>query len=47
MKIIIAGGGKLGQTLARQLAAEGHDLTLIFVLRLPDSLIPSIESTTQ
>ena len=29
MKIIIAGGGKLGQTLARQLAAEGHDLTLI------------------
>lgn len=29
MKIIIAGGGKVGQTLARQLAAEGHDLTLI------------------
>ena len=29
MKIIIAGGGKVGQTLARQMAAEGHELTLI------------------
>lgn len=29
MNIVIAGGGKVGQTLARQLAAEGHDLTLI------------------
>ena len=29
MNIIIAGGGKVGQTLARQLSAEGHDLTLI------------------
>ncbi len=29
MKIIIAGGGKIGHTLARQLAAEGHELTLI------------------
>ena len=29
MRIIIAGGGKVGQTLARQLSAEGHDLTLI------------------
>ena len=29
MNIIIAGGGKVGQTLARQLAAEGHNLTLI------------------
>ncbi len=29
MKIIIAGGGKVGRTLARQLASEGHDLTLI------------------
>ena len=29
MKIIIAGGGKVGLTLARQLALEGHDLTLI------------------
>ena len=29
MKIIIAGSGKVGHTLARQLAAEGHALTLI------------------
>ncbi len=29
MKIIIAGGGKVGLTLIRQLSAEGHDLTLI------------------
>ena len=29
MNIIIAGNGKVGRTLARQLAAEGHDLTLI------------------
>ena len=29
MNIIIAGGGKVGQTLARQLSTEGHDLTLI------------------
>ena len=29
MNIIIAGSGKVGHTLARQLAAEGHDLTLI------------------
>lgn len=29
MKIIIAGGGKVGLTLARQLIAEGHDITLI------------------
>ena len=29
MKIIIAGDGKLGASLTRQLAAEGHDLTLI------------------
>ncbi len=29
MNIIIAGGGKVGQTLARQLSAEGHDLTVI------------------
>ena len=29
MDIIIAGGGKVGMTLARQLAAEGHDLTII------------------
>ena len=29
MDIMIAGGGKVGQTLARLLAAEGHNLTLI------------------
>ena len=29
MNIIVAGGGKIGQTLVRQLAKEGHDLTLI------------------
>lgn len=29
MKIIIAGNGKVGRTLARRLAAEGHDLTII------------------
>ena len=29
MNIIIAGGGKVGVSLARQLTAEGHDITLI------------------
>ena len=29
MKILIAGDGKLGITLARQLSGEGHDITLI------------------
>ncbi len=29
MKIIIAGSGKVGKTLLRQLSSEGHDLTLI------------------
>ena len=29
MKIIIAGDGKVGATLIKQLSAEGHDLTLI------------------
>ena len=29
MNIIIAGGGKVGQTLLRKLSAEGHALTLI------------------
>lgn len=29
MKIIIAGDGKVGSTLMRQLSAEGHDLTLV------------------
>ena len=31
MNILIAGVGKIGRTLAKQLAAEGHDLTLIDV----------------
>ena len=29
MKILIAGDGKLGETLARQLSAEGHEITLV------------------
>ena len=29
MKILIAGDGKVGSTLARQLSAEGYDLVLI------------------
>lgn len=29
MKILIAGSGKLGETLARQLCAEAHDVTMI------------------
>lgn len=29
MKIIIAGNGKLGNTLTKKLSAEGHDMTLI------------------
>ena len=29
MKILIAGCGKVGQALAQELCAEGHDLTLI------------------
>ncbi len=29
MKIIVVGGGKVGQTLVEQLNAEGHDITLI------------------
>lgn len=29
MKILIAGGGKVGMALTQQLTAEGHDLTLI------------------
>lgn len=31
MNVIIAGNGKVGATLARQLSAEGHDLTMIDV----------------
>ena len=46
MNIIIAGGGKVGQTLARQLSAEGHDLTLIDrnnqVLEKTASSVPSL-----
>lgn len=29
MKIIIAGGGKVGATLTRQLSSEGYDITII------------------
>lgn len=29
MKILVAGNGKLGETLVRQLSTEGHDLTLV------------------
>lgn len=29
MKILIAGDGKLGETLARQLSLEGHEITLV------------------
>lgn len=29
MKILIAGDGKLGSTIARQLSSEGYDITLI------------------
>ena len=29
MKILIAGGGKIGSTIASQLAFEGHDITMI------------------
>ena len=29
MNIIIAGNGKVGASLARQLSAEGHNLTII------------------
>ena len=29
MKIVIAGDGKMGATLTRQLSQEGYDLTLI------------------
>ena len=29
MKIIVAGGGKIGQSLVQQLVKEGHDLTVI------------------
>ena len=41
MKIIIAGVGKVGQMLARQLSGEGHDLTLVD--RNPDALETTME----
>ncbi len=41
MRIIIAGDGKLGQMLTRQLSGEGHDLTLID--NDPDALESTIE----
>ena len=39
MKILIAGSGEVGRTLARELAAEGHDLVMI------DSNSETLEST--
>lgn len=41
MKIIIAGDGKVGSMLARQLSAEGHDITLVD--NDPDALESTIE----
>ncbi len=41
MNIIIAGNGKVGETLARLLSAEGHDLTMI------DQNSRVIQSTTE
>lgn len=41
MRIIIAGDGKVGSILTRQLSAEGHDLTLID--SNPDALESSME----
>ena len=41
MKIIIAGAGKIGMTLAKQLTAEGHDLTVI------DEKNPVLEATVE
>jgi trk system potassium uptake protein TrkA len=41
LKIIIAGGGKVGATLIKQLSAEGYDLTLI------DSSHSVLESTLE
>ena len=39
MRIIIAGNGKMGAALVRQLSAEGEDLTLI------DSNLKVLESS--
>ena len=41
MKIIIAGGGKVGVALSRQLSNEGHDITVI------DTREEVIESSTE
>lgn len=41
MKIIVAGGGKLGSVLTRQLSAEGYDLTLI------DANLKQLESSEE
>lgn len=41
VKIIIAGDGKVGMTLTRQLSAEGHDLTLI------DNDLSALESSEE
>ena len=41
MNIIIAGGGKVGFALAKQLTSEGHDITLI------DSDSPVLEELTE
>ncbi|MGN1146201.1 MAG: Trk system potassium transporter TrkA [Acetatifactor sp.] len=41
MKIIVAGAGKMGATLARQLSAEGYDLTLI------DSSLKTLEESQE
>ncbi len=41
MKIIVAGDGKMGSTLTRQLVMEGHDLTLI------DANVKVLESTQE
>ncbi len=41
MKIIIAGDGKMGATLTRQLSAEGYDLTLI------DANLMALESSEE
>ena len=29
MKIILVGGGRMGQEIARRLADEGHDITVV------------------
>ena len=41
MKIIIAGDGKVGAMLTKQLSAEGYDLTLI------DANLQVLESTEE